>query len=471
MANNKMCCLILLFCAGCLSVLTARAQGLLFDSLEDDRVLLKADYLSRDYLGLPKTISLKRFCPRSNNQGDYQTCVGWSTAWTARTILEALKNNWTDTELITQNSFAPSFTYTDSASFTLAQQLCMKGTTLAEGLARMRDLGVPKYKDFSSDCPDDLPNQRVLEQAKAYKIKDFIRLCEKNSADYIKIQNIKKALAESTPVLIGIKTPQSFKEVQECWLPDESVAQTVASGHALCIIGYNDNSPYGGVFEVQNSWGEAWGNKGFAYIRYQDLPKWLLCAYQMIPEKTALIESEVDMQGSLFLQKRENAENLSVTRLKTDDMLRYKTDKPLYSRERYRIHLSNAFPAYVYVFAVDKLGNANLLFPQQDRKVSALLTGQDDHIVLPSERHWITLDDNIGTDYLCIIYSKNSIDFREILIELSRPNKSPIDLLRYVLQSQIVPHAAMQIEPDKISFKAASGLQSVVPIIVEMEHR
>ena len=32
--------------------------------------------------------------------------------------------------------------------------------------------------------------------------------------------------------------------------------------HAMTIIGYDDNK-YGGAFEVMNSWGEAFGNKGF----------------------------------------------------------------------------------------------------------------------------------------------------------------------------------------------------------------
>lgn len=42
-------------------------------------------------------------------------------------------------------------------------------------------------------------------------------------------------------------------------------------GHAFTIVGYNDVG-----FLVQNSWGEAWGSKGFATLTYED---WLLSAF------------------------------------------------------------------------------------------------------------------------------------------------------------------------------------------------
>jgi len=35
---------------------------------------------------------------------------------------------------------------------------------------------------------------------------------------------------------------------------------TVRGGHAVCIVGYNSQG-----FIVRNSWGENWGDKGFAY--------------------------------------------------------------------------------------------------------------------------------------------------------------------------------------------------------------
>jgi Papain family cysteine protease len=46
---------------------------------------------------------------------------------------------------------------------------------------------------------------------------------------------------------------------------------TALGGHAFAIVGYNEIG-----FLVQNSWGESWGNKGFATLLYDD---WLQSAY------------------------------------------------------------------------------------------------------------------------------------------------------------------------------------------------
>ena len=46
-------------------------------------------------------------------------------------------------------------------------------------------------------------------------------------------------------------------------------------GHAMVIIGYDDNM-YGGAFEILNSWGEEWGDNGYIWIRESDLIKYSL---------------------------------------------------------------------------------------------------------------------------------------------------------------------------------------------------
>ena len=39
----------------------------------------------------------------------------------------------------------------------------------------------------------------------------------------------------------------------------------VITGHAFALVGYNAHG-----FIVQNSWGESWGNLGFAILGYDD---------------------------------------------------------------------------------------------------------------------------------------------------------------------------------------------------------
>ena len=50
----------------------------------------KAAPLARgDYLGAPARMSLKRFAPPVGDQGNQGSCVGWATAYAARTLLKA----------------------------------------------------------------------------------------------------------------------------------------------------------------------------------------------------------------------------------------------------------------------------------------------------------------------------------------------------------------------------------------------
>ena len=55
------------------------------------------------------------------------------------------------------------------------------------------------------------------------------------------------------------------------WLDEEEALPTITQsksmigGHAFCIVGYNADG-----FIIQNSWGDRWGYKGFAILRYND---------------------------------------------------------------------------------------------------------------------------------------------------------------------------------------------------------
>jgi hypothetical protein len=40
------------------------------------------------------------------------------------------------------------------------------------------------------------------------------------------------------------------------------------AGHAMTIIGYDDNKGPNGAFQVVNSWGEVWGDNGYVWIDY-----------------------------------------------------------------------------------------------------------------------------------------------------------------------------------------------------------
>lgn len=53
-------------------------------------------------------------------------------------------------------------------------------------------------------------------------------------------------------------------------------------GHAMCVIGYDDNLE-GGAFQIMNSWGPEWGENGLGYVRYNDFMKFAKEAHGLYP--------------------------------------------------------------------------------------------------------------------------------------------------------------------------------------------
>lgn len=86
---------------------------------------------------------------------------------------------------------------------------------------------------------------------------------------------VKNAVALGNPVIIGFDVYESFE--QGAWqyangnglMPyPNTTAEQLLGGHAVCIVGYNDNLD-GGRFIVRNSWGTNWADRGYFYMPYQ----------------------------------------------------------------------------------------------------------------------------------------------------------------------------------------------------------
>ena len=88
------------------------------------------------------------------------------------------------------------------------------------------------------------------------------------------IDFVKKIIYYDIPVVTGfsvteslyldlLRTPNGVSN-SGLWTPSE--LEDSIGGHAMCIVGYNDQI-YGGSFRVVNSWGDDYGDNGFIWIR------------------------------------------------------------------------------------------------------------------------------------------------------------------------------------------------------------
>lgn len=454
---------------------------------------------------LPAAASLKKYCPTPGNQGQYGTCVGWASAYGARTISWAVKNNMTATVDITNQAFSPSFIYEQAK--TKGDDNCQDGAYISTAVALLKNSGVPFYSDLGFQCNANLTPYKTA--ASNYTIKDFYALTEGyglfNDEQFKKaLTNIKTALSEKKPVLASIKCYSSFKG--KIW---DGKLDNYRGGHAICIVGYDDQFANGeGAVELMNSWGPYWGNGGFIYVKYADLKNILNAAIALyddarpaplepdipptpkpkpgdVPRKdtipVVIIDTLKRMEGSFRLVLKDNTEmpimadevgtrGLSLARI---EEMTYNVAKSYPSGTLFKIEFTSNQPAYVYVIGTDsKKSPLAQLFPDPDQPISALLDFKSKvGITIPDGNMYIEMDPTVGEDYLCVIYSKDPLDISSLRSKLqNNPGKSFVTTVKEAFAGKIVDDGEITFEKKSFAFKAASKHKTVVPVFVKIKH-
>ena len=280
------------------------------------------------------------------------------------------------------------------------------------------------------------------------------------------LQNRKMIFPEKKPVIFGMICPPSFSEAKELWKPKrtdyDSGQWEGFGGHALVVVGYDDNK-YEGAFQIINSWGTNWGVGGFTWISYKNFNVFTKYSFEIIGQPPLV----VDLSGGLRFIKSDGTKMF--TKYDENNSI-YRMTQPYISGTKFRLYVANNEPAYVYAFGSDATRNIFQIFPYK-KNISPYLGYRSNVIAIPDEDHYIRLDKTIGTDYFCVLYSKVSLNIKNILSEIEKNHGSFKDRVESAINTFRIH--ANRIEHSKegdISFKAKSGDKTVIPIIVKFEH-
>jgi len=325
----------------------------------------------------------------------------------------------------------------------------------------MKYKGTVKYTDFEEQCSDSV-DPSLLNRASQHKIKDFARLFGRDKSNEFKIQAVKKSLSEYNPVVMGMKCPPSFYNAKGVWEPTESGEENFG-GHAMCVVGYDDNR-YGGAFEIMNSWGTRWGNEGFIWVKYEDFASFTKYAYEVFSDPAPKPPSVPDLSGRIKLMT-DRGEEMSANLLGQS----YASEEAWPSGTSFRIYISNNEPAYVYAIGTDRTEEIFQLFPYAP-DISAALNYKQNNVALPSEDHYITMDNTTGTDYLCVLYSKEELDIESIKSRLSYTSGDFQDRIKKVMGDLLVEPGNINYHQQDIGFTAFSKGGKVVDLILATEH-
>jgi hypothetical protein len=430
--------------------------GLLLNDSAFENNAKSVTLMRGDYSNLPDKISIKKYAPTPGSQGSYGTCSGWSTAYAGRTILEGMRNNWPK-QIIDSNVFSPSFVY-NQIRF---GNDCYSGASIIDALDVLKEQGGLKLSDFAYDC-----NRNITEDdkniAEEFTIIEYREVSDKVTAD--KVIKVKKSLSQLKPVIIAIECPNSFFDAGELWIPDKSEYKKWSVGHALCVIGYDDNK-YGGAFEIINSWGQDWGKDGYTWMRYNDFQYFCLFAFELI-DKVVHEKYEWDLSGSLrFVESNEKP----MKSLLKNGM--FEMDRTYTSGTLFELFVSNNEPAYIYAFGTDTTNITYKIFPFHNQML-AYLPYSENNFAIPDEGSYTMLDEMPGITYYCFLYSNQELDIDDILENFENNNGTFSENLNRALEDKVIlPKNISYMDGEVIKFKAKSSGRNILPVIVKINHK
>jgi hypothetical protein len=433
----------------------SRGTGALFDPHRYEQVFVKARQIQRQYQQIPSQASLKRYTPYPKSQGAYGTCIAWAVAYAARTMAESIAINRSITAATTANAFSPLFLYKSLSNDPYS------GLAFPSALDLLKDTGVPRMLKQGEEN-DNFPRVTLDDYTgmPKFRIADYVRLFNPDNDYETRISAIKKSIAEQKPVVFGMTSFSSFEVLRgELWEPATGIGEP-DSGHGMAIIGYDDNK-YGGVFEIQNSWGDDWASKGYCYIRYQDLDKYMTDVYALIEDMT-LYEETFEFEGSVYFDLFNSYDGIPVS-LTGEGY--YQAKKAYSSGTDFRIMIQNKGPAYVYCIGSDQsTGKTTLLFPRMDIE-SPALDYADNVIAYPGENEWIRMDNTAGVSYLMVLFSKTPLNISSIRFAYEEAKGSFTEKISAALGENYIKSPGVNYSRDAVSFSAKTKNKNAVIVL------
>ncbi|MGB1237816.1 MAG: C1 family peptidase [Pseudomonadales bacterium] len=428
-----------------------------------------------DYDDLPNAVSLKKYLPPVGDQGRAGSCVGWSSVYAARTLAEKRRLDLSIPQRQLNEPFSPAYVYNQ---IKLNPNGCDDGSYISRALKLLKREGVLPLREFpyTDKACHRQPTSSERSRAGAFKIADYRRL---SSSQYRSSAHIsaRKALSRGNPVVIGMLVGETFmrhrgsaavKFKNRDYRALENSQRDGYGGHAMTVIGYDDKK-FGGAFELVNSWGKDWGNRGFAWLSYKDYNLWVLESYELIPPLASKPKPKKkeppNIRASLsFIDF--SSEQLPLQRRDAQAWIQ----RPMHSGERFRAQIKVAQKSYVYVIGTDRDSAEHVaLFPH--RQASSAFIGAGETLLLPgpTEQYFSQLNRVEGVDYFVLLTSLKPLNVQPLLQQLNSAREPQIHKrLQRVLGDKLVFNTASQV-PGQLTGRLKAD--QVLGEVISIDHR
>jgi len=410
---------------------------------------------------LPESVSLLKFAPDRLNQGQQGSCVAWSSAYAARTIVEAASTGQDGNS----TAYSPAFVYNQ-----IGLEGC-QGAYIQNAMELMASKGVVPYNDFpytDQDCSRQ-PNQELENKAAQNKLHGFTRLTNDESVNGISVRAVKEHLAKDAPVVIGMMVGGSFMQNmrgREVWTPtDEDRQQMGFGGHAMCVIGYDDRKQ---AFQIMNSWGPDWGVNGVAWVRYADFKEFVREAYGVDPMPKRAAALNVAFEAAIGLVKNDDKQYIPL-KLKEGNI--FETVGTVAPGTKFKMEIKNSTECYTYIFGQETDGSSYTLFPYPNKDDATKTSfspycGITGYRLFPRGKSLVP--DNIGNkDVFAIVVTKKEIEWYAVNNDISKSTAANYALkIADALNSNGVSGVRFAVgSGGTINFSAASNQNAVLCVV------
>ncbi|HTQ66044.1 MAG TPA: C1 family peptidase [Puia sp.] len=423
---------------------------------------------------LPESANLQKYAPAVGDQGKQGSCVAWSSAYGARTILEAARTGEDPNNL----KFSPSFLYNQ-----IGLNGC-DGSYINRAMEFMTKRGSVPYDRFpytDQDCSQQ-PTQQLLTEAQQFRMRGSNRLTVGDRTDLIDLRAIKENLSQGAPVVIGMMVGGSYMQPmmgQDVWNPTgDDKSMMGFGGHAQCVVGYDDTK-YGGAFLIMNSWGPQWGNNGFAWVRYRDFKYFVREAYGLEPMQKAGLAAKAPFDCEIGLVQV----NYNGTKTVAGDYIPLKlsgnnvfeTVSPVRAGTKFKMEIKNSTECYIYVFGKETDGTSYTLFPYPNpddptKTKYSPFCGIAGYRLFPKNKSMVP--DSIGhKDYMAVVISKDTLNWYSLNKEISQdPQKDYAARLNAALANKLIRNVHFQTSSKgNMQFKTEEDNNSIVACVVEVD--
>lgn len=207
---------------------------------------------------IPRSVDLRPKCSPIENQGDVGSCTANAVVGALEYLQIAGGNSVTDLSRL--------FVYYNARRLA-DQEAHDVGATMEHVMASLLGYGActERLWPYNETSWKTKPPEECYRHTVALPDMHYARVSANMDRKYV--------LASGLPIIFGMGVPEFSmmvvaKETGHLVAPSDGVWEPAGGGHAMLIVGYDDNK---GAWLVRNSWGEGYGLNGYFWIDYAAL--------------------------------------------------------------------------------------------------------------------------------------------------------------------------------------------------------